>query len=127
MACQINISAMCFALALFHMKELIYFYLHHILDDEDDDEFITPSSTPPDPEDFKEMLTSASLSQESQVLEQLKEKFYERWLVNFSAKLWAFRLKLNFEMNQANSLGIKFLGCFRGRYIICYQKPDTLK
>ena len=30
------------------------------------------------PEDFKEMLTSASLSQESQVLEQLKEKFYER-------------------------------------------------
>ena len=50
-------------------------FLHKILD-----EFLTPLSTPPDEEDLEKIITEAAFSHETEDVEALKEKFYERYI-----------------------------------------------
>ena len=43
------------------------------------DEFLTPLSTPPDEEDFEKIITAAAFSYETEDMEALKGRFYERY------------------------------------------------
>ena len=44
------------------------------------DEFLTPLSTPPDEEDLEKVITEAAFSHETEDVEALKEKFYDRYI-----------------------------------------------
>ena len=43
------------------------------------DEFLTPLSTPPDEDDFEKLITAAAFSNESEDMEAIRGRFYERY------------------------------------------------
>eukprot|EP00794_Sanderia_malayensis_P015340 gene15340-16917_t len=50
----------------------------------DEDEFLTPCSTPPEEEDLEKIINEVAFSQEIEDMQALKERFYERYKLEFA-------------------------------------------